>query len=25
VIGQLGHAREWGARFVVAVPELAVI
>jgi SAM-dependent methyltransferase len=25
VIGQLGHAREWGAKFVVAVPELAVI
>ncbi len=25
VIEQLGHAREWGAKFVVAVPELAVI
>ncbi|MFN3943478.1 MAG: methyltransferase domain-containing protein [Allosphingosinicella sp.] len=25
VVEQLGHAREWGAKFVVAVPELAVI
>ncbi|HEX8125105.1 MAG TPA: class I SAM-dependent methyltransferase [Allosphingosinicella sp.] len=25
VVEQLAHAREWGAKFVVAVPELAVI
>ncbi len=25
VIEQLGHARDWGAKFIVAVPELAVI
>lgn len=25
VIAQLGHAREWGARFVVAIPELRIL
>jgi hypothetical protein len=25
VIGQLGRARDWGARFVVAIPELAIL
>jgi hypothetical protein len=25
IMNQLDHAREWGARFVVAVPELAIL
>lgn len=25
VIAQLGHARDWGARFVVAIPELRIL
>ncbi|HEY6662786.1 MAG TPA: class I SAM-dependent methyltransferase [Sphingomicrobium sp.] len=25
VIGQLGHARSWGAKFVTAIPELTIL